>query len=84
MRAEVVVMLQNLTQISLVTVMQTAEPGVSARCQLDFNSKTLCLCRLSGSTAQVSFSSFSFVAEWREEEGVVADLMRGTMPTRPV
>lgn len=33
-------MLQNLTQISLVTGLQTTEPSVSARCQLDFNSKT--------------------------------------------
>lgn len=33
-------MQQNLTQISLVTELQTTEPRVSARCQLDFNSKT--------------------------------------------
>lgn len=35
-------MLQNLTQISIVTGLQTTEPlaSVTARCQLDFNSET--------------------------------------------
>lgn len=36
-------MLQSLTQTSLVTELQTTEPSVSARCQLDFNSKTASL-----------------------------------------